>query len=228
MDLTPTHVVAIHITKVVRLIRVVDDENFDIFAEHVLSTISLIDELLFVVSGYDTYDTYRIQDRFGRDARGVRGERGRRFYSICEDSSVPVAGPIQAGNPHPYYIENHYDDYYDTSSDSGSHESEHESENEVQHPSCAICYIPFIDGDPVDGVLTEVLHNLTWKNYFWFRRSSHIACIPATHEGQTFLPIDIKHVGKRERSAQALLLLQELGLPWDVAWPITALAYWIL
>ncbi len=33
---------------------------------------------------------------------------------------------------------------------------------------------------------------------------------------------------KRDRSATVLLILQELGLPYDVAWPIAALACWVI
>ncbi len=33
---------------------------------------------------------------------------------------------------------------------------------------------------------------------------------------------------KSERSVQVYLLLQELGLPQDLAWPIAAAAYWLL
>ncbi len=33
---------------------------------------------------------------------------------------------------------------------------------------------------------------------------------------------------KRNRSAQGLLLLLELGLPYDLAWPIAAAACWLL
>ena len=33
---------------------------------------------------------------------------------------------------------------------------------------------------------------------------------------------------RQERSAQVLLLLQEVGLPFDIAWPIAAVSCWML
>jgi len=41
-------------------------------------------------------------------------------------------------------------------------------------------------------------------------------------------PLDTSWRKKSHRSAQVLLLLLEVGLPYDLAWPVAAAAYWLL
>jgi len=38
----------------------------------------------------------------------------------------------------------------------------------------------------------------------------------------------VKPLHREKRGACALLCLQECGLPWDIAWPIAAIAYWLV
>jgi hypothetical protein len=64
----------------------------------------------------------------------------------------------------------------------------------------------------------------------WLRPYAHLSCLDRAMEEKMYFNEDYLYNFEKIRndSAQALLLLQELGLPWDVAWPIAAAAYWLL
>ncbi len=67
----------------------------------------------------------------------------------------------------------------------------------------------------------------------WQRVRTHLNCVENLKYGEELYFLNpyeyvFDFVEKRDASAQALLLLQELGLPWDMAWSIAAIAYWIL
>jgi hypothetical protein len=59
----------------------------------------------------------------------------------------------------------------------------------------------------------------------------HVNCLKTSEnilykELSTFCRIE--HLHREKRGACALLCLQECGLPWDIAWPIAAIAYWLV
>jgi len=77
-------------------------------------------------------------------------------------------------------------------------------------------------GQIMDACLTAE----PWQSYSdlrWIRLTLHARCVVPT-----CIEVDLSFVRKRKRSAQVLLLLQAAGLPYDLAWPIAAVACWLL
>jgi len=66
----------------------------------------------------------------------------------------------------------------------------------------------------------------------WMREWAHSSCAYGlvAHEGLRTLAKTNRRTAlrSRERSWPAYLLLLEIGLPLDIAWPIVAIAYWLL
>jgi len=79
------------------------------------------------------------------------------------------------------------------------------------------------DQKPCTALLPHSL--FSFGNMIWSRRYVCAGCAAPRPLRRI---LDTSWYKKRERSAQALLLLQAAGLPYDLAWPVTALAYWIL
>jgi hypothetical protein len=89
-------------------------------------------------------------------------------------------------------------------------------------------------GTTNDGLLTRHYHSDVldyWRvtGYFWCRIRHHTAwpgeeaaARPTTRKTEVIIS------AKKQRSWQTLLLLQALNVPTDIAWPIIALAYWLL
>jgi len=66
---------------------------------------------------------------------------------------------------------------------------------------------------------------------FWDRMYAHEICLSDWRlcRWPTFIPERWRQLYvSRAKSAQLLLLLLEAGLPYDIAWPVVALACWLL
>jgi hypothetical protein len=115
---------------------------------------------------------------------------------------------------------------------------------------CAMCDIGFDPGDPLDYcILMQPIYTEGVDIYdcYWPRAEMHVKCAALyqtdtsvglrwtgreTHPIKTCARVQLSHLwtGDRsiEASIQALLLLETLGLPRDVAWAIAGAAYWLL
>jgi len=87
--------------------------------------------------------------------------------------------------------------------------------NHGYEPICEVCDKDIEKGTNMDRVLVK------YETY-WCRFEAHELCaIPKTRHNEC--KIDMSRT-----AGKVLLLLQELGLPYDLAWPITAAACWLL
>ncbi len=84
------------------------------------------------------------------------------------------------------------------------------------HHVCYACRHVIHPGDWLDGLL----FNCSGQ---WRRLEVH-ACCAVPKEKHALVPLE----NKSARSGKVLLLLLELGLPYDLAWPIAAAACWLL
>jgi len=82
---------------------------------------------------------------------------------------------------------------------------------------CTTCDRPISKGSPLD----EVLYNCYGE---WRRTEVHASCAIPRKKLDKFVPIK----DKAPNSGKVLLLLEYLGLPRDLSWPIVAMAYWLL
>jgi len=119
-------------------------------------------------------------------------------------------------------VENYYfpcQDYSDDSSDEG-------------FDYCTKCMEDLEQGRPVDlGIRSErIIHDDGTRGVQWVRVPIHVWCLPSYLSYRSTMARDHgkQHHLVVSRSSQVLLLLEELGLPRDVAWPIVAVAYWLL
>lgn len=87
---------------------------------------------------------------------------------------------------------------------------------------CAVCEGLIEEDEPAEFIICRYRFVVDTYTH-WARELTHIKCVreppPSTKE---------MFIAKRERSVQILLLLQEIGLPWDIAWPIAAVSCWLL
>jgi len=90
-------------------------------------------------------------------------------------------------------------------------------------------------GGDVDGVKRAIDSYLYSPRYgvvgrgtrAWERRWMHWSCAARYYRVDKCPMTDLATM-KQQRSGQMLLLLLEAGLTYDVAWPITAVACWLL
>ncbi len=69
----------------------------------------------------------------------------------------------------------------------------------------------------------DMLLNYHGQNSGWVRHWVHVECIQRYFQYNQKEPSQALH-----RAAHVLLVLELLGLPRDIAWPIVAGAYWLL
>jgi hypothetical protein len=106
--------------------------------------------------------------------------------------------------------------------------------NIVEYLRCNCCngYID-ISVSITWGYLHNSASGLSGPNHrsYWNRGWAHTTCVQQdVYELRCrdwARPLAPKTAAPTRKSAQALLLLQELGLPFDLAWPIVVMAYWL-
>jgi len=100
-----------------------------------------------------------------------------------------------------------------------------------------ICFMcGFVIGDGAEIDLAVRSHASSRGPWFtaWSRELVHLECTAVYckyHDGLQYVNTLDKYRNYRlviSNSARAFLLLMELGLPQDIAWPIVAGAYWLL
>jgi hypothetical protein len=96
------------------------------------------------------------------------------------------------------------------------------------HPRCRLC------GHKVQSATMGVTV-LSRFNFNWDRKYVHVACLLSGEPYDTYdrWPTFIPERWRQghtnvAKSAQLLLLLLETGLPFDIAYPVVALACWLL
>jgi hypothetical protein len=101
--------------------------------------------------------------------------------------------------------------------------------------TCPHCHFAMLPGDRVDRTIYSNANIAVFDPHgtvYWERKLSHAPCAALCRMENERIPsipkIGKKLVKRRNRSAQTLLLLLELGLPGDLAWPIAAVACWLL
>jgi len=97
---------------------------------------------------------------------------------------------------------------------------------------CVACFEKFNDGSPI-GLDLGINPYYNWGSRIsWSRAAMHVICRPMgviEPYGVTILHGRNKqHHLAVSRSSRVLLLLEELGLPRDVAWLIAGVACWLL
>lgn len=84
---------------------------------------------------------------------------------------------------------------------------------------CLKCFRSILNHQPVDKLFCR-------RGPFWSRHICHAShSVLSDRDRSSDLRLETY---RKKRSAQVYLLLLELGLPQDVAWPIVAIAYWLL
>lgn len=92
---------------------------------------------------------------------------------------------------------------------------------------CRYCSRLIFEDEHMDQVL------YVYDDSYWGRLWGHSYCAAYGPLEERLNPFTLQEtmlefLSKRDKSAQILMLLQAVGLPWDVAWPVTALACWML
>ncbi len=77
-----------------------------------------------------------------------------------------------------------------------------------------------------DQLVGVLLHRSLESPRWWRHRWVHFECMVSPELTKNIDYFDLVH--KSTYSGKAFLFLLELGLPYDLAWPIAAAAYWLL
>jgi len=95
---------------------------------------------------------------------------------------------------------------------------------------CIICMKDLSHGCPIDLCINSTY---VWQgDLLWYRVGIHVLCRDK-YADEPYRPFTTRDSSKQHyllvsRSSQVLLLLEELGLPRDVAWLIAGVACWLL
>lgn len=98
---------------------------------------------------------------------------------------------------------------------------------------CSYCYQSIDDDEPrATRLCVDRINVGIAVGSVWIRRLAHLPCAEHCRLGRDspwYTSSKLSEcVNEIKRSARVLLLLETLGLPRDLAWPITAAAYWLL
>ncbi len=100
-------------------------------------------------------------------------------------------------------------------------------EDYLRHTKCHLCKKYFNPGESACNSLeVHKFRHLTMK-FMWDRNVAHTECVALNWPRER--PLDIQELKRKtELSKWMYMLLLEAGLPGDLAWPITAVAIYVL